>query len=101
MATAPTSTNTARAHGLREVLGAALPSHDPEAVAAAVARIDAVASGVEVSPGWDRKVFAGWQTSAEGIRLIRRAVRVGLHAAGLPAAGEAFDAAFKYVASHY
>lgn len=90
-----------RVVGLSHALGVALPDEDSTRVREAATRIDAVASGAAPAPGWERSVFPGWRSSSEGVRLMKRGVRAGLHSCGLPASGEAFLAAYLYVSRHY
>ena len=90
-----------RVAGLSRALSSALPDEDLRRVSEAAARIDAVAAGSAPSPGWGRSIFPGWQSSPQGIRLMKRGVRFGLYSCRLPAAGNSFQVAYEYVCRHY
>jgi hypothetical protein len=57
-----------------------------------VAEIDAVVMSVR---------FTGWQTSREGDRKVKVAIRQALKKFGIDPTGEIFDRAYAYVAEHY
>lgn len=93
----PQATRTSLAKFLADLA----PNADDSAVTEAARFIDAVANAETEVPGWDERLFVGWQTSPRGVRLVRRAVRVALHCNGLPATGELFERAYGYVLEHY
>ncbi len=68
------------------------PDATPDIVENVVNEIDAVVTASK---------YAGWQTSTEGTREVKLAVRVALNKFGLPPTGELFDRAYDYVAAHY
>lgn len=68
------------------------PNTTPDIVENVVNAIDAVVTASK---------YAGWQTSTEGSREVKLAVRVALNKFGLPPTGELFDRAYDYVAAHY
>lgn len=77
------------------------PDATPDIVEKVVEEIDAVASGVKPPPGSEQATPANWQTSREGVRLVKQAIRVALKKYGLPPTGDLFERAYNYVAEHY
>jgi len=77
------------------------PEATPDIVEKVVEEIDAVASGVKPPPGSDAATPANWQTSREGVRLVKQAIRHALKKYGLPPTGDLFERAYNYVAEHY
>jgi type I restriction enzyme R subunit len=45
--------------------------------------------------------FTGWQTSFEGTRAVKKAIRSALAKYGLAKDAQLFEKAFDYVAEHY
>ena len=68
------------------------PETTPEIVNGVVQEIDAVVSGTR---------FSHWQTSREGERAVKTAIRQALKKFGLPPSGQIFEKAYDYVAEHY
>jgi type I restriction enzyme R subunit len=68
------------------------PEVAPEILQRVVADIDAVVMGAR---------FTRWQTSREGERTVKIAIRKALKKFGLPATGELFERAYDYVAENY
>ena len=77
------------------------PETTPDIVEKVVHEIDAVASGVQPPPGSTQATPLNWQTSREGVRLVKQAIRVALNKYGLPPTGDLFERAYSYVAEHY
>jgi len=90
-----------RIGALTQIFDEFRPDTTPEIVERVVHEIDAVASGVQPSPGSDQATFVNWQTSREGVRLVKQAIRVALKKYGLPPTGDLFERAYNYVAEHY
>lgn len=68
------------------------PDTAPDIIERVVLEIDAVVLAAR---------FSDWQTSREGTRHVKRAIRQALKKFGLDATGELFDRAYDYVAAHY
>jgi type I restriction enzyme, R subunit len=68
------------------------PQVTPEIIERVVAEIDAVVMSVR---------FTGWQTSREGDRKVKVAIRQALKKFGIDPTGEIFERAYAYVAEHY
>ena len=45
--------------------------------------------------------FTGWQTSREGDRKVKVAIRQALRKFGIDPTGDIFERAYAYVAEHY
>ncbi len=90
-----------RIGALTQIFNEFRPDATPDIVENVVHEIDAVASGVQPPPGSDQGTFMDWQTSREGVRLVKQAIRVALKKYGLPPTGELFERAYNYVAEHY
>jgi type I restriction enzyme R subunit len=90
-----------RIGALTQIFNEFRPDATPDIVENVVHEIDAVASGVMPSPGSDQATFVNWQTSREGVRLVKQAIRVALKKYGLPPTGDLFERAYNYVAEHY
>jgi len=88
-------------HILTKLLAAGFPDAASEHVIGAAEVIDAVLSGQVASPGWNRCIFSGWQTTPDGVRLAKRAIRLGLHRHALPAGGNAFELIFEFARATY
>lgn len=81
-----------RMEALTAIFNEYKPDATPEIIKNVVSEIDTVVSTTK---------YAGWQTSNEGVREVKLAIRVALNKYGLPATGELFDRAYDYVAEHY
>jgi type I restriction enzyme, R subunit len=68
------------------------PKFTPEIIERVVAEIDAVVMSVS---------FTGWQTSREGDRKVKVAIRQALKKFGIDPTGDIFERAYAYVAEHY
>jgi len=90
-----------RIGALTHIFNEVRPEATPEIVEKVVHEIDAVASGVMPPPGSDQATFVDWQSSREGVRLVKQAIRVALKKYGLEPTGPLFDRAYEYVAEHY
>ena len=90
-----------RIGALTQLFNEVRPEATPEIVEKVVLEIDAVASGVRPPPGSDQPAPLNWQTSREGVRLVKQAIRVALKKYGLPPTGDLFERAYIYVAEHY
>lgn len=90
-----------RIGALTQLFNEVRPETTPEIVEKVVHEIDAVASGVQPPPGSDQATPVNWQTSREGVRLVKQAIRVALKKYGLPPTGDLFERAYNYVAEHY
>lgn len=90
-----------RIGALTQLFNEVRPDATPEIVEKVVHEIDAVASGVEPPPGSTQATPVNWQTSREGVRLVKQAIRVALKKYGLPPTGDLFERAYSYVAEHY
>lgn len=90
-----------RIGALTQIFNEFRPDATPDIVENVVHEIDAVASGVKPSPGSEQATFVNWQTSREGVRLVKQAIRVALKKYGLPPTGDLFERAYNYVAEHY
>jgi type I restriction enzyme R subunit len=90
-----------RIGALTQLFNEVRPDATPDIVEQVVHDIDAVASGVKPPPGSDEAAPVNWQTSREGVRLVKQAIRVALNKYGLPPTGDLFERAYSYVAEHY
>ena len=90
-----------RIGALTQLFNEVRPEATPEIVEKVVHEIDAVASGVHPPPGPTQATPVNWQTSREGVRLVKQAIRAALKKYGLPPTGDLFDRAYIYVAEHY
>jgi len=68
------------------------PEFTPEIIERVVAEIDEVVMSVR---------FTGWQTSREGDRKVKVAIRQALKKFGIDPTGDVFERAYAYVAEHY
>lgn len=90
-----------RIGALTQLFNEVRPEATPDIVEKVVQEIDAVASGVQPPPGSTEATPVNWQTSREGVRLVKQAIRVALKKYGLPPTGDLFERAYNYVAEHY
>ena len=90
-----------RLGALTQLFNEVRPEATPEIVEKVVHEIDAVASGVQPPPGSTQTTPVNWQTSREGVRLVKQSIRVALKKYGLPPTGDLFERAYSYVAEHY
>jgi type I restriction enzyme R subunit len=81
-----------RRGALTQILEEFQPEFTPEIIERVVAEIDAVVMGVR---------FTNWQTSREGDRKVKIAIRQALKKFGIDPTGEIFERAYAYVAEHY
>ena len=90
-----------RIGALTQIFNEVRPDATPDIVEKVVHEIDAVASGVKPPSGSDAATFVDWQTSREGVRLVKQSIRVALKKYGLEPTGPLFERAYEYVAEHY
>jgi len=90
-----------RIGALTQLFNEVRPQATPDIVERVVHEVDAVASGVQLPPGSTQATPVNWQTSREGVRLVKQAIRVALKKYGLPPTGDLFERAYNYVAEHY
>jgi type I restriction enzyme R subunit len=81
-----------RIGALTEILKEYKPDATPEIINGVVEEIDAVVMATR---------FSRWQTSREGERAVKTAIRKALNKFGVPPSGQIFDKAYDYVAEHY
>jgi type I restriction enzyme R subunit len=84
--------NEDRIGALTQILHEYGPEATPDIIERVVAEIDSV---VVVTR------FTGWQSSREGTRHVKKAIRQALLKFELDATGDLFDRAYTYVAEHY
>jgi len=81
-----------RRGALTQILEEYQPEFTPEIIERVVAEIDAVVMSIR---------FTNWQTSRDGDRKVKVAIRQALKKFGIDPTGEIFDRAYAYVAEHY
>ena len=97
----PGALSAERVAALAQVFNDVCPEAARDIVDRVVNQIDAVASGAKPEPTLGETIFANWQTSREGVRLVKRSLRFTLRKYGLDPTGPLFDRAYGAIAELY
>ena len=90
-----------RIGALTQLFNEVRPETTPEIVEKVVHEIDAVASGSRCRAQTQATPVNWADQPAQGVRLVKQAIRVALKKYGLPSTGDLFERAYNYVAEHY